>query len=61
MELNTALQKLKEYERRGFALYHASGIIYYDGATTAPKGSAGVRAITNPSKCWNASWRIPTS
>ena len=46
MELNTALQKLKEYERRGFALYHASGLIYYDGATTAPKGSAGVRAIT---------------
>ena len=40
------LQKLKEYERRGFALYHASGLIYYDGATTAPKGSAGVRAIT---------------
>ena len=46
MELNTALQKLKEYERRGFALYHASGLMYYDGATTAPKGSAGVRAIT---------------
>lgn len=31
MELNTALQKLKEYERRSFALYHASGLIYYDG------------------------------
>ena len=46
MELNTALQKLKEYEKRSFALYHASGLIYYDGATTAPKGSAGVRAIT---------------
>ena len=46
MELNTALQKLKEYERRGFALSHASGLMYYDGATTAPKGSAGVRAIT---------------
>ena len=35
MELNTALQKLKEYERRGFALSHASGLMYYDGATTA--------------------------
>ena len=46
MELNTALQKLKEYERRGFALYHASGLMYYDGATIAPKGSAGIRAIT---------------
>ena len=46
MELNTALQKLKEYERRGFALSHASGLIYYDGATIAPKGSAGIRAIT---------------
>ena len=46
MELNTALQKLKEYEKRSFALYHASGLMYYDGATTAPKGSAGVRAIT---------------
>ena len=45
MELNTALQKLKEYERRGFALSHASGLMYYDGATTAPKGSAGVRAM----------------
>ena len=31
MELNTALQKLKEYERRGFALSHASGFMYYDG------------------------------
>ncbi len=31
MELNTALQKLKEYERRGFALYHASGLMYYGG------------------------------
>ena len=30
MELNTALQKLKEYERRGFALSHASGLMYYD-------------------------------
>ena len=46
MELNTALQKLKEYERRSFALYHASGLMYYDGATIAPKGSAGIRAIT---------------
>ena len=46
MELNTALQKLKEYERRGFALSHASGLMYYDGATIAPKGSAGIRAIT---------------
>ena len=31
MELNTALQKLKEYERRSFALSHASGLMYYDG------------------------------
>ena len=31
MELNTALQKFKEYERRSFALYHASGLMYYDG------------------------------
>ena len=31
MELNTALQKLKEYERRGFALSHASGLMYYYG------------------------------
>ena len=36
MELNTALQKLKEYERRSFALYHASGLINYDGATSFP-------------------------
>ena len=30
-EPNTALQKLKEYEKRSFALYHASGLMYYDG------------------------------
>ena len=28
MELNTALQKLKECEKRSFALYHASGLMY---------------------------------
>ena len=35
MELNTALQKLREYEMQSFALYHASGLIYYDGDVAA--------------------------
>ena len=41
-----ALEKLKSYEQADFALGHAEGLMFYDGATVAPKGSAEVRAAT---------------
>ena len=46
MTTETALKKLFEYEKTSFALGHAAGVIYYDGATVAPKGSGEVRAAT---------------
>ena len=46
MTTQQALEKLKAYEQASFALGHASGLIYYDGATAAPKGAARVRAVT---------------
>lgn len=46
MTLNEAKQKLAEYEKTAFALGHSMGLMYYDGATIAPKGSADVRAST---------------
>ncbi|MBQ9993402.1 MAG: carboxypeptidase M32, partial [Clostridia bacterium] len=46
MTTNDAIQKLSAYEKTSFALGHASGLIYYDGATTAPKDSASVRGVT---------------
>ncbi len=46
MTHSTALERLAAYERTTFALSHAGGILYYDGATVAPRGSAGVRAST---------------
>ena len=46
MELSVALQKLKELQEKLSAFYHAQSIIYYDGATTAPKGTAKNRAQT---------------
>ncbi|MBO4795375.1 MAG: carboxypeptidase M32 [Clostridia bacterium] len=41
-----ALEKLKIYENQSFTLYHAAGLMFYDGATVAPSGSAQVRANT---------------
>lgn len=46
MTLNEAKQKLAEFEKTQFALSHSMGLMYYDGATIAPKGSADVRALT---------------
>lgn len=46
MTKEEALAKLKSYEETSFALGHAMGLLYYDGATAAPKGSAPVRANT---------------
>lgn len=46
MELTVALQKLKELQEKLSAYYHAQSIIFYDGVTTAPKGTAKNRAQT---------------
>lgn len=46
MELNLALQKLDILQRKQAAYSHATGLIYYDGATTAPSGTAANRAET---------------
>ena len=46
MELQVALQKLDLLQRKQLAFGHAMGIISYDGATVAPKGTAGNRAET---------------
>ena len=46
MTIAQALEKLKAYEQASFALGHAQGLMFYDGATVAPSGSANVRANT---------------
>ncbi len=46
MTTQEALKKLKEYENLSFAINHAAGVLYYDGATAAPRGSAVVRGKT---------------
>ncbi|MDD4124696.1 MAG: carboxypeptidase M32 [Eubacteriales bacterium] len=46
MKTNEALEKLAAYEKTSFALGHAAGLMYYDGATIAPKGSADIRGST---------------
>ncbi len=41
MTIQEALEKLQGYEKATFALNHATGLMYYDGATIAPpKGTA---------------------
>lgn len=46
MTLNEAKTALEAYEKTMFAYRHSMGLIYYDGATTAPKKSVEVRNIT---------------
>ena len=46
MTIQEALEKLQGYEKATFALQHAAGLMYYDGATTAPKGTAELRGRT---------------
>ena len=46
MTIQEALEKLQSYEKATFALNHATGLMYYDGATTAPKGAAELRGST---------------
>lgn len=43
MELKQALSALDTLQRKMAAFEHASGLIYYDGATTAPAGTAANR------------------
>lgn len=46
MTIQEALEKLQGYEKTTFALHHAAGLMYYDGATIAPKGTAELRGST---------------
>ncbi|MBQ7459862.1 MAG: carboxypeptidase M32 [Oscillospiraceae bacterium] len=46
MDVREAIEKLNELELREFAYNHAMGILYYDGATGAPKRSAEPRGKT---------------
>ena len=46
MELNEALAKLDSLQRKQIAYGHAMGLISYDGATVAPKGTSANRAET---------------
>ena len=46
MNLQTAKERLGAYQHTMAALGHASGLVYYDGATLAPKKSAAIRPNT---------------
>ena len=46
MELNEAREGLKALQTKLAAYEHATSLIFYDGVTTAPKGTAGNRART---------------
>lgn len=46
MGIRTSVEKLMQLQSRLSAYNHAMSMIYYDGATTAPKGTAANRAHT---------------
>ena len=46
MTLTEAREQLKALQQKLKAYYHASTMIFYDGQTTAPKGTAANRART---------------
>ena len=46
MELQTALEKYRKLQAKLSAYGHAMALIYYDGATTAPSGTAANRGQT---------------
>jgi len=46
MTVEQAIQKLDELQKKKHALRHASGLIYYDGVTTAPEGASAGRGET---------------
>lgn len=43
MTVNQAVEKLLEIQKKLSAYKHASGMLYYDGVTSAPKGTSAVR------------------
>ena len=46
MTIETAKEKLKALQAKMAAYHHATSLIFYDGVTTAPKGTAANRAQT---------------
>jgi len=46
MDINSALVEIEAMEKKLAAIKHAAGILYYDGVTAAPRGSAAGRADT---------------
>ena len=46
MTVNEAKRRLEEYQRKMRAYNHATSLIYYDGVTTAPRGTAANRGQT---------------
>ena len=46
MELNTALENYRKLQAKLSAYAHATALIYYDGATTAPYATAANRGQT---------------
>ena len=46
MDIKTAKEELMVLQKKMAAFNHATSLIYYDGATIAPKGTAENRAIT---------------
>ena len=46
MTIKAARDKLMQLQRKMAAYDHATGLIYYDGATTAPRDTADNRAAT---------------
>lgn len=45
MDLHTAIRELEELQRRQYAYFHASSIIYLDATTAAPRGTAEGRGV----------------
>ena len=60
MTTKEALEKYAAQEKALFALQHAGSMIFYDGVTSAPKGSAGVRASTT-GELTRMSYQLATS
>ena len=58
--LSQALERLDALQRRQAAYEHAMGVLYYDGATAAPAGSAANRGETMAILS-EASYQIGTS
>ncbi len=46
MTVNEAKRKLTELQHKQRAYSHATSLIYYDGVTTAPRGTAANRGQT---------------